>query len=154
MIVVSIIKIDNKTRKGNSMNLFKILANESIDYRKFKLFVIKKKKGVRIMEDKSLTYGNIIMALREASIEVIEDDSNRGFEWDMYNDDISHRLLKYAPDRYAVVVFYDSRFAYVFCQIDLMLATLIFSGITSKNRNGILRTMETLYDGKKVREDW
>ena len=136
------------------MNLFKILANESIDYRKFKLFVIKKKKGARIMASKSLTYSNTIMALREAAIEVIEDDSNRRFERDMYNDDISHRLLKYAPDRYAVVVFYDSRFAYMFCQIDLMLATLIFSGITSKNRNGILRTMETLYDGKKVHEDW
>lgn len=106
------------------------------------------------MADKSLTYSNTIMALREAAIEVIEDDSNRGFERDMYNDDISHRLLKYAPDRYAVVVFYDSRFAYIFCQIDLMLAALIFSGITSKNRNGILCTMETLYDGKKVREDW
>lgn len=106
------------------------------------------------MADKSLTYSNTIMALRKAAIEVIEDDSNRGLEQDMYNDDISHRLLKYAPDRYAVVVFYDSRVAYIFCQIDLMLATLIFSGITSKNRNGILCTMETLYDGKKVHEDW
>ena len=136
------------------MNLFKILSNESIDYRKFKLFVIKKKKGARIMADKSLMYRNTIMALREAAIEVIEDDSNRGFEQDMYSDDISHRLLKYAPDRYAVVVFYDARFAYIFCQIDLMLAALIFSGITSKNRNGILRTMEALYSGRKVHEDW
>ena len=136
------------------MNLFKILANESIDYRKFKLFVIKKKKGARIMEDKSLTYSNIITALRAAAIEVIENDSNRGFERDMYGDDISHMLLKYASDRYAVVVFYDSRFAYIFCQIDLMLAALIFSGITSKSRNSILRTMGALYDGKKVHEDW
>ena len=136
------------------MNLFKILANESIDYRKFKLFVIKKKKGARIMADKSLTYSNTIMALREAAIEVIEDDSNRGFEQDIYNDDISHRLLKYAPDRYAVVVFMILDLRIYFTQIVLMLAALIFSGITSKNRNGILRTMETWYDGKKVCEDW
>ena len=32
------------------MNLFKILANESIDYCKFKLFVIKKKKAQELWQ--------------------------------------------------------------------------------------------------------
>lgn len=134
------------------MDIFTAISKGKIDYSRVVIFILTRKKLKRLMELRA-TSAELMEALQCEAVDYISNCSPRGFESNMYNDEYSQQLRQYSNPRYVTVVAYKDRFRRSYLIVDVMLAVLLFSGISRKTRETIASAMLKISSGEKICEE-
>lgn len=134
------------------MDIFTAISKRRINYSYVVIFILTRKKLKRLMELRA-TSAELMEALQHEAVDCISDRSLRGFESNMYNDEYSQQLRQYSNPRYVTVVAYKECFHWTYLIVDVMLAILLFSGISRNTRETIASAMLKIGLGEKICEE-
>lgn len=133
------------------MDILAAISEEKVNYSNVVIFVLTKKrlKKVNKLVEESV---NVMEALHREAVDYIGPLSLCEFESNMYNDNYSQELNRYCEPKYITVVAYKGRFTWSYLVVDVMMACLLFSGISRKTRRIVASALVKIGKGEKICE--